>query len=867
MNVDDVEALRSEIAGLKQERESWKQEKGRLTEEIETLSKRCQKLARLAAASRSDAANRVGAEVQTDPVELTIDSSGIHVCPGTDLVSNDASVAALASQPIVDQMMRNPTDEALQMEGIKALFAQQTQIDGASTASSATSLRSSFEASVAVFANHRSNRTLLLKACQLLSVLLAEPGAQQQLPTAVLFYASQAVVGASTQLISDISGEVSAPGAGTSSPIKLLDWFFSLLKLLLPCIGATLRSHEQSEAFVETLFADLVNRTLSSVELASHDALILKCVQMIPLLPMEPWIQNACVSTGVIRVLSLTHSRKVGCCVSNGTSTVDLSAESDFRKAIQVAVRGAFADNVELCVKAVDDTFVDEFFICLEVLDQLRTMEKRRRGILRDLDKDHDIIAKSLALWAFHERATLEASDPKNSPSKEVLCKVASLITAVILKLTPQILLQRMREFEQNEVFQRLALAAIHSNPQLRLQAAVNYADNGISPVIIACTQMIIQGYEGPPSTPAAPAVKNIQTAFALLEDDFLPSEGWPYFNYCLEVCLHILSHWSAARLSSQRADVLDAKAAPLMLAQGGLVEVLVGVLDPKGAGMELRQDPPKQLRQKTSETIQALFEQNGHICLFCMQHYADVKQMVALGCDSLSADPLTDFPDLQQQAVMQLISAFEKFAVEDEHLGGTILKALNSLFESSYSLVAWYLQQHPLETLEKYQSTDVHLEAVRSVCRAPYWSAEDAPLLPTLVAMLSRLLLDSLSGVCDEPIVPALDNATVGKRRILEFEEAEQIVAACTASVLHLLLIDPCPPAVLHVFSRTLAGLGAEDTASESNNPVQEDNQDEHAVGDERAVNLVMRIMQVFPLSDRVQMNSQHLLSSLLGE
>jgi len=262
-----------------------------------------------------------------------------------------------------------------------------------------------------------------------------------------------------------------------------------------------------------------------------------------------------------------------------------------------------------------------------------------------------------------------------------------------------------------------------------------------------------------------------------------------------------------------------------------------------------LRQAPPQNVVQKATDTLQALFEQNGHICLFCMQHYTEVKQMVALGSESLAMDPLTDFPDMQEQAVGVLMVSFEKFAVTDEKIGRRILKALNAMFESSYRLVSWFLNNNSLDNLGTYQSLDVHLEAVRAVSRAPYWSSEDAPLLTDFVAVLALLLLDGIKGLGpDDPSTPA-----GMKRRVLDLTEAEEMVSASMASVLHLLLIDPRPPMVMRTLATALAKHGGGDAKDQEEN--------------EQAVNAVMKVMQVFPSSDRVQGNCQHLLNALLGD
>mmetsp|Transcript_123612 Transcript_123612/g.357533 ORF Transcript_123612/g.357533 Transcript_123612/m.357533 type:complete len:857 (-) Transcript_123612:81-2651(-) len=853
-----VEELEAQVARFIEERERWLEEQARLTEELETLRSRCQKLAR--AASRPEP-QRCDVSVQTEgDAAVGSTASACMAQPRGGTFGEDSEAGGGRLPAVLEQMLRSPEDEEVQFKGIEALFSQQTQVDNTSgAAANAPTLQASLEAAVAVFSNHPLNRALLLKACQLLSVLLAEPSAQHQLPLAVLWNAAQAVVSVSVQLLADASIGV-ADGVSTTrvgkapAPTKLLTWFLSLLALLFPCLGAQLSLQAQSEQFMQDLLQNIVSKMLVFTEWAQEEALTLKCVQLLPLLPMEPWVQKACLNLGAVHALSLTYLRwKRG---AGGVAKPDM--EAALPKAIQVAVRGVFTDNLELCVKAVDDIFVSDEFVCLEVLDQLRGMERRRRGTFRDLDKDHGIIGKALLLWNFHQRAALEAPDPATSLAREVLHKVAELLRAVILKLPSHVLLQRMKEFETAEVFQRLCLAAIHANAQLRLQIAVNYVDNGAASAIIGFLQALLQNFEGD----APPAVAAVEAAIQLLADEQLPAGGWPYVQYCLDVCLHILSHWSA--LSMQKADVLDAKAAPLLLAQGGLVDVLAEILDPKAAGVDLREKPPQQVANQATETLQALFEQNGHICLFCMQHYTEVKQIVSLACDSLSMDPLTDYPEMQQQAVTQLIDAFERFSVHDERLGRRILKALTVLFESSYRLVFWFLQNHPLGALGEYQSTDVHSEAVRAVARAPYWSAEDAPLLPQFVGLLAAMLLDSIKGLGEDGTAKPSPGS---KRRTLDLTEAEEVVSACMTSVLHLLLIDPSPPTVLRVLAQHLA-LHGEAVAATPSVATQSNEDGGDADGsDERAVNAVMRVMQVFPSSDRVQMNCQHLLTSLLGE
>lgn len=845
---ETMEALKEQLARVTEERD-------RLHEENEVLRSRCQKLAR--ASQQSSSAPRTDAAMQTEE-EVGLD--GPAQSGSTEAVSEATGGRLLP--PVVDQMLRSPKDESVQLQGIQALFEQQTQVEGAQGGApvSAPALQGSLEAAVAIFGNHPGNHLLLLKASQFLSVLLAEPNAQQQLPLAVLFQAAQSVMAVSIQVLADVASAGSADGLAASqtakagapppSPSKLLTWFLSLLSLLFPCLGQQLRDRRRGgEALVQDLLCHLVSRLLASPDLA-QEALILKCVQLLPLLPMEPWIQKAFLESGAIHALAMVYHRSSPTAGGGGVAT-----EAALPKAIHAAVRGAFADNLELCVKAIEDTFVGDEFICLEVLEELRGMEQKQRGTFRSLDSDWGITGKALGLWNFHQRKALEDQDPQKSPSRDVLQKVSELLSAVLYKLPPQVLLLRMQEFESVEVLQRIALATVHANAQLRLQVAVNYTENNVIPVVIGCMQMFLRHYEGSAPVPGPPA-EDIKAAFTLLRDEQLPAAAWPYVHYCLEVCLHVLSHWSATKLSlKQKADVLDSRAAPLLLAQGGLVDSLAELIDPAAAGFELHERPPTEVLQKATETLQALFEQNGHICLFCIHHYSEVKQMVALGCDSLAMDPLTEFPDMQQQAVGQLASSFERFSARDERLGRKILKALTVLFESSYHLVAWFLREQPLSALGELQSLDVHVEAVRAVSRAPYWSAEDAPLLPDFVGLIGNLLLASIQGHGDE------SQHQRPSGRIIDLTEAEEVVAACMSSVLHLLLIDPSPPTVLHCLARSLKEADG-DTAGQAG---ESDN--DASSSSERAVNAVMRVMQVFPSSDRVQMNCQHLLTSLLGE
>ncbi|CAE8647561.1 unnamed protein product, partial [Polarella glacialis] len=106
---------------------------------------------------------------------------------------------------------------------------------------------------------------------------------------------------------------------------------------------------------------------------------------------------------------------------------------------------------------ALDDTFVSDSFVCLEVLDELSGLEQQRRGAFRALDADFGFVGKALGLWAFHQRQALEDPDPETCPSREVLQKAADLLGAILLKLPPQRLLQRMQEFPASEPLQRIA--------------------------------------------------------------------------------------------------------------------------------------------------------------------------------------------------------------------------------------------------------------------------------------------------------------------------------------------------------------------------------------------------------------------------
>ena len=116
--------------------------------------------------------------------------------------------------------------------------------------------------------------------------------------------------------------------------------------------------------------------------------------------------------------------------------------------------------------------------------------------------------------------------------------------------------------------------------------------------------------------------------------------------------------------------------------------------------------------------------------------------------------------------------------------MGRKLLKALTGMFGSSYQLVAWFLQQHPLSSLSELQSLDAHIEAVRAVSRAAYWSSEDAALLPDFVAALVSTMLEAVEGHLDFN-KPSVDRG----KRLVDLTEAEEIASSCTASVLHLML------------------------------------------------------------------------------
>jgi hypothetical protein len=615
-----------------------------------------------------------------------------------------------------------------------------------------------------------------------------------------------------------------------------------LLAYILPCVESTLRDVSQSRDFILMLLNQLMTPLLASAE-ASMLKCVLKCVELFPLLPMEPWIQKACLDGGAAHSLVLSMQR---CGNSQG----------DAVPKFQAAILFIFAENPELCVRAIGDEFVTDEFVCLEVLGELSKWEMKQRRSFRTLDEKWGIVEKALDLWTAHQRILLEAPDPQKCRSREVLQKLAELLMKVLAKLPAQLLLQRWQkskdeELPASEVLKRLMLATTQTNTQLRLQLAVNYGSNNVSTLVVNSLQTIFHRFSN--DAESASTGVAVEATFRLLQDEKLPAEGWPYMEYGLDICLQILAHWSAAKLALPQkgigADGLQASAAPLMLAQGGLVDVLVELLDPKAVGMELVAKPPSSLHEKAKDTLQQLFEQSAHVCLFCMKHYTEVNMMISLGCDALVIDPLVQFPDMQKQAVEQLVEAFEKFA-DEEKLCRKILKALANLFESSHRLVAWFLQSHRLANLGELQAADVHVEACRAASKVPYWSMEEADELPGFVKLIAELLLESIQGL-DEAPQPSVNGKA--SRRVLDLNEAEEVVSNCVASLMHLLLIDPYPPTVLRCMAQSLGNNGRSGEDAE--------------VGSEAAVNSVMKVMQVFPSSDRVQMHCQHLLTSLLGE
>ncbi|CAK9112577.1 Hypothetical protein (Fragment) [Durusdinium trenchii] len=152
-----------------QERAEWQEERSRLRlvaqrnvfpqiawhlgEEVELLKSRVAKLG-----GEAIQVEKRDAETQTEEPEKE------------STTSQPAEADGLHG--VLAGMLRSPEDEALQLAGIEQLFVEQTQA-GAAQLESTPQLHQSLEAAVAIFVHHQSNWTLLLKASQFLSVLLA----------------------------------------------------------------------------------------------------------------------------------------------------------------------------------------------------------------------------------------------------------------------------------------------------------------------------------------------------------------------------------------------------------------------------------------------------------------------------------------------------------------------------------------------------------------------------------------------------------------------------------------------------------------------------------------------------------------------
>merc|ERR1712125_156380 len=151
----------------------------------------------------------------------------------------------------------------------------------------------------------------------------------------------------------------------------------------------------------------------------------------------------------------------------------------------------------------------------------------QKRGTFVTLDENFGLFAKCLRLWAFHERSALEDQDPERCSSREVLIRLADLLVVVCSKLPPARLLQRMQEFRESEIFQRVALAAIHSVAQMRLQIAVNYTENSVVSIMVEDMHLFFKCYEAPAPSPAGASPP--EATFRLLKDGNLPAESWAY--------------------------------------------------------------------------------------------------------------------------------------------------------------------------------------------------------------------------------------------------------------------------------------------------------------------------------------------------
>ncbi|CAE7469055.1 HCc2 [Symbiodinium sp. CCMP2456] len=87
---------------------------------------------------------------------------------------------------------------------------------------------------------------------------------------------------------------------------------------------------------------------------------------------MESWIQQACLDSGAIHSFALARQRVVA---KKGGEQLDPT----LAKAVQSAIRMVFSNNLELCSFALGDSFVGDTFVCLEVLDELQSLEQQRR--------------------------------------------------------------------------------------------------------------------------------------------------------------------------------------------------------------------------------------------------------------------------------------------------------------------------------------------------------------------------------------------------------------------------------------------------------------------------------------------------------
>lgn len=474
----DGETEASELQRLRDELE-------RLQGENETLRNRCQKLAKTAQTPRSSLES---VKVQPDKVQesdyansSTAKPTFVDCATQTDEDENGDAGKVVNSkqesghivggnsevQKIVGTMFENLQDEASQQRGIEALFALQTQATGIPNDSS--SLLYALQASTSIFSSHPSNPLLLLKASQFLSVLLAEQEVGRRLPIAVLSETAHVVAAvaaehAESSTLADDLEKSTKPGQMDVS--KLLTWFLSLLALLIPFLSDGLKNKEISEKLVQQLVSHIVGSLLEVLTDLPQHALLLKCVQLLPLLPPETaWIQSLCLETGVVHSLVLCHHR----CTQAGTkSNVTVQA-------IGAAVSFVFKQNLQLCLKAISDSFVTDAFVCLEVLRELKEIVKANPSIVQEID-EADGFTSIMELWNFHQRQVLEDQGPSESnSSQKVLKELAYFCRMVLARLPHQQLLKRMQELQAFEPLQRLSILAITGNAQLRMQIAVNY--------------------------------------------------------------------------------------------------------------------------------------------------------------------------------------------------------------------------------------------------------------------------------------------------------------------------------------------------------------------------------------------------------